>query len=79
MRKISVGIALLAIGGCATAPPPIVDLAGKDPVAVNRDMAECSTKGLGDMPFFAANGERAHYYSRCLEERGYTILGPRVM
>jgi hypothetical protein len=40
MRIIRV-FGLLALTSCAEAPPPIVDMAGKDPIKVNRDMAEC--------------------------------------
>jgi hypothetical protein len=53
MHKTLVSLMLLTLAGCATNPPPIVEMAGKDPVQVNRDMAECRDK---PMPIFGPNG-----------------------
>jgi len=74
--KNSVSIALmLLLAGCASYVVPIVDMAGKDPVKANQDQFECSKRDISNMPFMGPDGERAHYYERCLEERGYTVMG----
>jgi hypothetical protein len=73
MHKIVVSVMFLGLAGCTTPPPPIVEMAGKDPVQLNRDMAECRGKdtmyrkdGYGwPLPF---------PQSRCLEDKGYVVL-----
>lgn len=70
--------ALLALTSCATAPPPIVDMAGKDPIQVNRDMAECREHPYDHVSFTGT--DQSHILpqgfpqSRCLESMGYTVL-----
>ena len=69
-------LCFLTLAGCASAPPDLPDLTGKDPARANIDMTECRAKQLnGELPFIdPVTGERAHYYSRCMEQRGYTML-----
>lgn len=66
----------LLLNSCATNPPPIVDMAGKDPAQVNRDMAECHAHPLDHVQFIGPDimKDRGFPESRCLESMGYTVL-----
>jgi len=58
----------LMLGGCAPIPPPIVDLAGVDPVLYHRDLAQCSAVAAS-IPLAFGNP-----LTRCMRDRGYTVL-----
>jgi hypothetical protein len=75
MRKI-LAAALLVLTGCATNPPPIIDVAGKDPVQTNRDLAECQNHPYDHIQFIGPNvwTDRGFPISRCLESMGYKVL-----
>lgn len=65
-------IVCFLLAGCASAPvPPVVDMAGVDPVKLNRDLADCEeyrrnlTIGLGPP------------LANCMRDKGYKVLiGP---
>jgi starvation-inducible outer membrane lipoprotein len=69
-------LSALLLTGCATNPPPIVDLAGKDPVQANRDMAECHSRPYDHIKFIGPDviKDRGFPESRCLESMGYNVL-----
>ena len=61
-------VALAAmIAGCAGPDLPVVDLEGKNPVQVNRDMATCQT--------YAAGGGWGNPIASCMVGKGYTLMG----
>ena len=76
MRLAIACLLLTTATGCATAPPPVVDLAGKDPVQANRDVAACQNKPYDHVPFIGPNiaTDRGFPVSRCLESMGYRVL-----
>ncbi len=67
---------LLAVPSCASGPPPIVDLVGKDPVKVNSDLAECHNNPYDHITVMPTQGflPRGFPESRCLESMGYRVL-----
>jgi hypothetical protein len=68
---------ILAVAtACATNPPPVLDLAGKDQVQANRDLAECQNRPYDHVPFIGPNiiTDRGFPVSRCLESMGYRVL-----
>ena len=62
------GAAALVTVGCAPIPQPVVDLAGKDPVQANRDMASCVAEGSSKVIAFG------NPVTKCMKAKGYTIL-----
>jgi hypothetical protein len=75
VRKI-LAAAFLALTGCASNPPPIIDVAGKDPVQANRDLAECQDHPFDHVQMIPPNSwvPPGLPVSRCLESMGYKVL-----
>ena len=69
MKKFLLVAVSLVLGACGDARQPIVDMAGRDPTQVNRDMAYC-TVSTRDVPTFG-NG-----ITKCMKAKGYTIDKP---
>ncbi|GAB2176999.1 hypothetical protein DLREEDagr8_25570 [Dongia sp. agr-C8] len=54
------------LGGCSATHAPIVDMTGVDQATYNRDLADC----VKNQPAFAFGNP----VTRCMKEKGYTIL-----
>lgn len=74
--RLGAMVMALALAGCASNPPPVVDLQGKDPVQANRDFALCQNDPYSVVQFIGPNlmTDRGFPVSRCLEAKGYTVL-----
>lgn len=72
MRCIGLVLAAFTLAGCAGAPvPPVVDMAGVDPVQLNRDQADCEHQRMNT--FFSVGPPLAN----CMRDKGYKVLiGP---
>lgn len=70
----AIAVAFLTLAGCASNPPPIIDLVGKDPVQANRDLAECHNHPYDHVPFVDSWPPTGMPESRCLESMGYKVL-----
>ena len=66
MGALMLAIAAAVLAACAPVPEPIVDMAGVDPVAYHRDLAEC----YQTQPFIAAGNP----VTTCMRAKGYRIL-----
>ena len=64
-----IGSCCLSCLGCGgPTPAPIVDMAGVDPVAYNRDLAECVNENASKA-IALGNG-----VTRCIKAKGYKVL-----
>lgn len=69
MKIIALVALTLVLGACAPLQQPIVDMEGVDPVALNRDLAECNR----NKPAIAWGNP----LKTCMSDKGYKVLETR--
>lgn len=65
---VSTVCAIFCFGCAGPSPAPIIDMQGVDPVAYNRDLAEC-VKRNASKAIELGNG-----VTRCIQAKGYKVL-----
>jgi hypothetical protein len=68
MKIVSLVAFALLVGACGPPPNPVVDMQGKDPVKVNRDLAACQ---METADVFAWGNPMA----KCMRAKGYVVIG----